>query len=489
MRNGHVRVSRWHSGVVAAVSLLTAGIFAGSAPLLLAAIVPLTYLGYAALSSVPSPEAAVSLEREWTPKTPLPGERIEVTLTVRNDAERTLPDVRVADAVPDTLEVIDGDSTAAMTLRAGEETTLEYTLQPRRGTYVFGAPWVRLRSLSATAVSTDEVSATGDDELECRVPLDGLPVHRETIPFAGSVASDSGGPGYEFHSTREYQQGDPLSRINWRRYARTGELGTVQYREQESTNVVIVVDGRPEAGLAPAAGRPDGLTLAAYAAIVTSTTLSDGGHNVGLVGLGIRGRTPGVYTGPPAYVEPGTGADVGGRIARVCDAIAARASGTTLLGSDPSPHLEQQEQRQQNHGEDSDHGQSTATSNDHAPLQTDGRGGAAGAGRTAPTHTASPTDVDHLDALLPTGCQLVLCTPAVDDEIIEYGAALRRRGYRMSVVSPDVTGADTVGARVAAVTREARLERLRRLDVPVADWDPETPLVTALGRGFGEVIH
>ncbi|NGM68928.1 DUF58 domain-containing protein [Natronolimnobius sp. AArcel1] len=486
MRNGQVRVSRWHSGVVAASVLVTAGILSGSAALLLAAIVPITYLGYAALSSVPAPETAVSLEREWAPKTPLPGEQIEVTLTVRNESDRTLPDVRVADGVPDTLEVIDGEAMAAMTLRAGEETTLEYTLQPRRGTYVFGAPWVRLRSLSATAVATGEVAVAGDTDLECRVPLDGLPVHRETIPFAGSVASDSGGPGYEFHSTREYQQGDPLSRINWRRYARTGELGTVQYREQESTNVVILVDGRSDAGMAAAPGRPDGLTLAAYAAIVTSTTLSNGGHNVGLAGLGVRGETPGVYTGPPAYVEPGTSADVSGRIARVCDAIAARASGTTLSSggsgsADSSPTRPRGSQKREQSQSPPD------SSGEQAPLQTDGRGRTTR--QTTASNTVSATDVDHLDALLPAGCQLVLCTPAVDDEIIEYGTALRRRGYRMSVVSPDVTGADTAGARLAAVTRKARLERLRRLDVPVADWDPETRLVTALGRGFGEVIH
>ena len=46
---------------------------------------------------------------------------------------------------------------------------------------------------------------------------------------------------------------------------------------------------------------------------------------------------------------------------------------------------------------------------------------------TAPSGR-SPTQVaDHLATLLPADAQLVVCTPAVDDEIVEIAAALRRR--------------------------------------------------------------
>ncbi|SDR43953.1 DUF58 domain-containing protein [Natronobacterium texcoconense] len=452
MRRG--RVSRWHSGVVASIVLVATGAFLGIQSLLLASIVPVTYLGYAALSSAPDPETTLTVERDCTPRMPLPGERVEVTLTVENDSSRTLPDVRIADHVPDGLEVVEGSPERAVTLRAGDRTELTYAVRPQRGTYAFDAPWIRLRSLSATAVATASPTVRGDDALECTIPLNGFPIDRQTIPLAGTVASDSGGPGYEFHSTREYQQGDPLSRVDWRRYARTGELGTVLYREQESAKIVVIVDGRAVTQVTPEPGRPDGTTLAAYTGIVTSSALADVGHSVGMIGFGIEGEIPGVYTGPPAYVEPGAGADVGGRISRVCDAIAAR-------GSD-------------------------GASSDDA--RTPSRTNQPGHNRSA-LRSDSGKAAAHLETLLPGDAQLVVCTPAVDDAIVDLAIALRRRGFRTTMVSPDVTDGDEVGARLAGVERHARLERLRRLEVPVVDWNTSEPLVTALSQGLGEVIR
>ncbi|ADD05267.1 DUF11/DUF58 family protein [Natrialba magadii ATCC 43099] len=485
------RVPRWHSGVVAAIALVATGVLFGSAALLLAAVVPVSYLGYAALSSVPDPDAVLTIQRDCTPRTPLPGERVEVTLTVRNEGERTLPDVRLVDGVPPELDVVDSSAQTATTLRPGEDTELTYTLRPRRGSYTFEGCWVRLRSLSATAVATGSVDATGEAVLECSVPLDGVPIHRETIPFVGAVASDSGGAGYEFHSTREYQQGDPLSRIDWRRYARTGELGTVRYREQESAKIVLVLDGRPESAVAAAEGHPDGVTLSAYAGVVSTAALTEENHSVGVVGLGVRAETPGVYTGPPAYVEPGTGADVGGRIARVCDTVAAQGAGGRVsareseaggTGTDPEAGTGPQAQGR---------GQRQARADGYgAAARSATVGGTAAPGGPTSTSGRSPTQVaDHLATLLPSDAQLVVCTPAVDDEIVDLAAALRRRGYRLSVVSPDVTTRDEIGARLAAVRRNARLEHLRRTDIPVADWDPEQPLTAALGRAFDEVIR
>ncbi|WP_323172636.1 DUF58 domain-containing protein [Natrialba sp. PRR66] len=439
-------VSRWHSGVVASLALAAVGTVFGSATLLLAATVPVGYLGYAALSSVPDPTTTISVERDCDPRHPFPGERVDVTLTVRNDSTRPLPDVRIADRVPSEIAVVDGTARTATTLRAGEQTEFTYAVRPRRGTYAFDDAWVRVRSLSGTAVATASIPAAGDDELECTIPVDGLSLRRETLPLAGTVASDSGGAGYEFHSTRDYHQGDPVSRIDWRRYARTGELGTVRYREQEATKIVVVVDGRAVSGVAAARGHPGGTTLAAYAGTVTSAAMLEAAHSVGVVGLGVRGRIPDVYAGPPAYVEPGRGADVSGRIASVCDAVAARDEPTQMRA------------------------------------RSDG-----GEGERARASETSTATADRLETLLPSDAQLVVCTPAVDDGIVDLALALRRHGYRLSVVSPNVTTRAEIGARLAAIRRETRLERLQRGEIPVVDWEPEQPLATTLDRVFGEV--
>lgn len=445
------RITRWHAGAVATLALAGAGFVVASSALFLAAIVPLSFLLYGAISTVPDPDTALVARRTAMPENPLPGESVEVELTVENAGDRTIADARIADGVPPELAVIEGRSNRAVTLRGGESATVSYTLQPRRGAYSFSPVDVRVRSLSASVVSTTSIDADGTGSIDCRVPADGVPVHRRTIPFVGAVATDSGGPGFEFHSTREYQHGDSVRRVDWRRYARTDELGTVLYREQEATKIVTLIDGRSTATSVAAQGRPDGVTLSVYAAVVAMGALTDAGHSVGVGGLGVSATIPGAYAGPPVYVEPAVGAAVSGRIARVCDAIAA---GPGSIAGNAS-----------NAGDSAD------------------------AGADVARRRKSRMELDELRSLLPPDAQLLVCTPVLDESIVEAVATLRRRGYPVTVLSPDLTGEDHVGARIESVHRTARLERLRRLDVAVLDWAIDEPLSVTLERGFGTVVR
>ncbi len=445
-------VSRWQSGVVASIMLVAAGVLAGSPPLILAAIVPLTYLGYGALSSVPEPQSALNVDRQVTPQRPLPGETVHVEVTVTNRGSRAIPDLRLIEGVPSDLAVIDGEDRVATTLRAGESQTLEYTLQPRLGAYAFDAVAVRVRSLSGAAVETVELTASGVETLECTVPVEDVPIRRETIPHVGAIATDSGGPGYEFHSARQYRHGDPLRRIDWRRYARTGELGTILFREQEAATVVVIIDGREQACAAAAPGRPDGSTLSTYAGLVMTTALADAGHRVGIAALGVQATTPGVFRGPPAYLEPGTGPEHTGKIARVCETVAANANANANTDANTSGVR------------DSD--RSSGMTAERAPLRTDGMG-----------------TVEYLQEMVPSNTQFVFCTPALEVFAVEIATGLRRRGAELTVLAPDVTTQRTVGARLESIRREARLTRLRQAGCPVIDWDPETPLSKSLERG------
>lgn len=439
------KVSRWQAGIVASIALAAGGFLLGTATLLVAGLIPLTYAMYAAVASVPAPDTSLRAERDLSPGSPLPGEPVHVTTTIHNEGDQTLPDVRIVDGVPGELDVVSGSDRCLATLRPGESVDIEYELQPRRGSYAFEDPRVRLRSVSAAAVSTAPVPVSETASFECGVPLEGLPIHRRTTPFVGSVPTQSGGEGHEFHSTREYRHGDPLSRVNWRQYAKTGDLGTILFREQEAARVVVVVDGRRASVAAPSPGMPDGVTLSSYAGAVTASALSDAGHQVGVAGLGVTSDLPGVYNGPPAFVEPGTGSETLGRIARVCDAVAA-------TGSTTSPEA------------------------------------VADGGRTTSSR-GSKGIVTQIDALTGGDTQVVVCTPVVDPGAVEVISGLRRRGTPTTVIAPDVTTGDTVGSRVASLERKARLTKLRQLDVPVIDWDPEIPLQRALADGLGEVIR
>lgn len=456
-------VSRWQAGVVASIALVGGGFVVGSAGLVLAAAVPLVYSAYAAVASVQDPARSLAVERTLDPGAPIPGERVAVTLSVTNESDRTMPDVRVAEGVPDGVEPVSGSATLSTALRPGETAALEYELQPRRGTYSFREPRVRGRSVSAAAVGTATLSPAGQTEFDCRMPVDGVPVHRLTTSFVGSVPTDSGGAGHEFHSTREYRRGDSLRRVDWRRYAKTGALGTIRFREQEAARALLLVDGRAAARVADAPDQPDGVTLAAYAGMVTASALADGGHQVGVAALGTSTELPGVYDGPPAFVEPGVGTETLGRIARVCDAVAAHdPSGT------PRPSSREQ----------------LDTASGGVSVSSSGR-----PGNDGPARADGDGTVDRIDALASPDTQLVVCAPIVDDAVVDLIGSLRRRGRETTVVAPAVTGTETVGGRVETLRRTARLTELRRLDVPVVDWDPETPLAAALGPALEEVVR
>jgi uncharacterized protein (DUF58 family) len=409
------------------VGLVAAGVAAGTPALLLAALVPLAFVVQGAMSSLAPLDDRVRVEREVRPETPLPGQPVEVTLRVTNVGESALPDLRVVDGVPQELGVSDGDARAGDALRSGETLTATYTLTANRGRYAFRPARLRAGTVSGTAVAETAVEADGTAEFECRVTVDDVPLRRRTSAFSGSRATDTGGSGVEFHATRDYRQGDPVNRIDWRRYAKTGALSTVEYREQRAARVAVLIDGRDPAHVAAGAALPTGATLSAYAATLAVGVLRDDGHHVGVGALGPEHPITGRH---PAWVS----ADSEGfpaHAAAVCNAAATgpgdAVSATTVLA--------------------------------------DGGDG----------------DLERLLGHLPTTAQVLLCTPALDDAMSAAVESVRARGHETTVLSPDVAGG-SVGGRVVALERGQRLDRMRRLGATVVDWDRDEQLPLALAR-------
>ncbi|WP_251341665.1 DUF58 domain-containing protein [Haloplanus halophilus] len=421
------RVHRYRGLVAATVGLVAAGVATGTGTLLLAGLIPLAFVAQGALSTLSPLDGRVRVEREVRPETPLPGQPVEVRLRVTNVGESAMPDLRVADGVPEELAVSEGDARAGGALRSGETLTAAYTLTANRGSYAFDPVTLRAASVSGTAVTETTVEAEGVEAFDCRVAVEDVPLRRRTSAFAGARSSDTGGVGVEFYATRDYRAGDPASRIDWRRYAKTGELSTVEYREQRAARVAVLIDGREPAHVAAGDARPTGATLSAYAATLAVSVLRDAGHHVGVGALG----TAHPITGDrPAWVP----ADADGfptHAAAVCNAA---ATGT----DDAVP----------------------AT----AALADGGGGG-----------------LERLLGRLPATAQVLLCTPAVDDGVAAAVESIRVRGHETTVLSPDVTG-ESVGGRVVALERGLRLDRLRRLGATVVDWDRDERLPAALAR-------
>ncbi|HVN46509.1 MAG TPA: DUF58 domain-containing protein [Steroidobacteraceae bacterium] len=59
---------------------------------------------------------------------------------------------------------------------------------------------------------------------------------------AGSRARPSAGAGQELYQLRGYAAGDPLTRIDWKATARTGELVSREYSEDQHLDILIAID-------------------------------------------------------------------------------------------------------------------------------------------------------------------------------------------------------------------------------------------------------
>jgi uncharacterized protein (DUF58 family) len=271
------------------------------------------------------------------------------------------------------------------------------------------------------------------------------------MPFVGPLATDVGGPGVEFHSTREYRASDPRNRIDWRSYAKTGELTTINYREHRAARVVVVVDARAETRVAAHPGTPNGGALGAYAGLLALQALSEDGH---AVGLAVFGLADDAATGrAPAWISSDA-SDVRERAERLCTAAAVPAEADADLD-------------------------------------------------TSPTASAD-TQLDRLVKRLPADAQVLFVSAAVDDFPIRVANDLRTHDHVVTVVSPDALSPVGDGAsagqwevdpafqdcaqRLVGIDRSERLRRLRALGVPVVDWNQATALPLALTTALDPLV-
>ena len=433
-----VRDERWGVGLVGTLALTTLGLLFASPVLLTGAVIPLTYVLYGILSTVPS-DATIAIERSFGRPDPAPGEAVAVTLTVENAGESVLPDVRIIDGVPDELAVTEGSPRTALALSPGESRTLTYTVVAKRGEYSFTDPTVRLRSLAASERESRTIVARGGTTLTGANTVTDPPVGNATLPRAGTLPTDSGGSGLEFYATRQYQSGDPMNRIDWRHYAKTGEFITIQYRQEQAIRTVLVVDARPVGRVTPLPGYPTGAELSAYAAERLYDALGQAGVVAGVTAVGVGQGDLGGLVGPDGlpWVPPDAGANRRKRARKVLRGIQDVAA------------------------ED-------ATAAESRP----------------PTATAADGGSDQLTrrllARLPPNAQVVLATPLMDNWPVTFARALAVRGFPQMVVTPDIAGSETHGQQVTAIQRRLRIRELEGVGATTVSWDLEQPIDYAL---------
>jgi len=444
------RIYRWNGALVGMLALVVVGLITQSVVAILASVIPLGYLLLGALNRLPeSPQ--LSIERQISDSNPTPGSTVTVQLQIENEGDAPLSDVRIIDVVPDELPVVEGTPRGAFSLRPGTSNTVEYSIVTRRGTYKFGEPYLRLRSLAGTDRLTDRLSITGDAAIECVIHGADIEPQQGTLLRTGPVSSDRPGRGIDFHSKRKYRTGDKLSRVDWRHYAKTGDMTTIEFREQNSSKILLVVDARNANYVTPFSGHPTGTELSIYAATRTFDTLVSAGHQVGLTTVGVNAEDLDVpvhtdRSGAP-WVNPGAGDETTTRIRAVLDGI-----------------LENIDERSSNHNQ---HRERTAE-----PVSADGGSDIA----------------ETLDKQLATSTEVMIFSSALDDFFVDLVGDLRVVGHDVSVVSPNLVYGTDRTTTILDVERGIRLDTVRGLGAMVVDWNPDDPFHVTLENQFSNLL-
>lgn len=185
-------------------------------------------------------------------------ESAHITLTVKNNGS-SLGYVEVFGELPKQVKLKDGNNHARMVLPNGSEKSINYSVTfPLRGRYILGPTVVRsfdpyLLFYESRAYKTPlEITVYPREEKINTIEFRAL---MEIKPYGISVMRKPGS-GKEFHRIRQYQPSDPLKNINWKVYARRGELMVNEYEKEDVTNTYIFLDARAESGIGTAKHNP-----------------------------------------------------------------------------------------------------------------------------------------------------------------------------------------------------------------------------------------
>jgi uncharacterized protein (DUF58 family) len=405
------RTGRWRGIVAVALFAGAVGVLSATAFLLLVAVPAAAYASYPRLTGSPKPTLAV--ERTVEDDTPDRGSGVEVTVRVTNTGRWPLTDVRLVDGVPPMLAVRDGSPRHAAFLWPGRSTEFSYTVGAEYGRHQFDPLTAYIRDVSGGTELEATVDCDPATVLTCTDAVPEMPLRKQTRHSTGRLVTDDGGAGIEFHRTREYQKGDPMSRIDWKRYAKTGQLTTVEFREERAATIVLLIDARPSAYRASAEGEPHGLAYSLAGAEQLLTALGETRDYVGMAAIGREF----------CWLSAGVGVD---------HELTARE----LIATHPVL---------------------STVPPESAPDDPDDQAG-------------------ELRKRLSGDAQVIMLSPLADEYIASLALSIEASGHPTTVVSPDVSSDATVGGRLAAVDRENRISSLREAEIPVIDWTPDKPL-------------
>ena len=306
----------------------------------------------------------------------------------------------------------------------GEIITFSYTIRAQRGAHEFEPTTLVAKSMSGTAETREERNLPMT--ITCDTYVEDVPLSQLTTPMPGHIETDASGEGIEFHSTREYRPSDPMSRIDWKRFARTQKLTTVNFRESRSASVLLLVDARSKSCIARREGEPNAIDLSGYAAERITAALVRQNDRVGFA----------LYGSQDLFLAPGGGREQVARVRQELEKVdipRMTTSGSGLFGVG------------------------------HGKRMRESR-------------------FKRLRKRLSSETQVIFLSPLADDVAVDIAKRFDAYGHAVTVVSPDVTGTDTPGGTVSGLARAERLNEIRRSGLRAIDWSPDEPLAASVSK-------
>lgn len=222
------------------------------------------------------------------PSSAFEGDRVEITVDVRNNGSMDRSMIEVVDAFPAAEPGSQKPMSFIARLARKKNRRYSYTMACyKRGEYRVGP--LMITSSYPLGISTAKKEMTDSDIPFLVYPevfdIAALPlISASTAPMSGVEAASKAGGTEEFFGTREYRQGDSLRYIHWPSTARHSQMIVKEFEVRSCVQVTIVIDLQKGSDIG--AGKETTLEYAVKIAASTAKYSLDRGHAAQLVCFG-----------------------------------------------------------------------------------------------------------------------------------------------------------------------------------------------------------
>ena len=301
------------------ISLILIGMMISNFQLMIAG---LTFISFLAINGWVSGHSDLEITRtingtETTMANVYKGDDVIVELTISNNSYRRTQQLEVFDNVPHEMKMRQGINQMRMNLGPGQSTRIKYRVRcPLRGHYTLGPVSVRYRNAFNLFANESKVQDRTDITVFPQVREIEEALLRSDVPkmYTGATTLKTPGPGMEFYSLREYLPGDAFRSINWKAFARTGELMVNEKTRDAVTDVFIILDTRDVSRIGTVLKNP--LEMGTIAAASVSNYFIRRRDSVALV----------TYGDKMDYLPPETGDKQGYKVLSNLAAVRAKGS-------------------------------------------------------------------------------------------------------------------------------------------------------------------